>query len=409
VLVILKEQEFTQNNIMAPKHIELINIIKRSSYRFHPFIFRFYPFKEGLLSKYREELLWGFISENKNIKWTPQLISQYEDLFEWEDRIWLNPSLPISIDFIETNNYNVNYYDLALNKGKHWDSQFIYHFKNKWNWHYILLNDSIDWTQKLFVDLDLFKKRISIINGKTLWTEAFILNNINKFDWFFLSQNPYLPWTDELLEKLKPVWSPSFWNGITINTGIPWSVEFIERYVETDLKTDLALKWSGLSLNESIPWSPDLIERFMGKWDWDVLSGNNGVAFTIDQIEKYKDKIIWKRKHPNFGSLSDNTSLEWSEELIDTFIENWCWDDLSKNIGVQWTEKMIIKYWDKLNLNELFRNPSLPWSFDFLIKFENEIFKAWSMDSHTENCRQIIWNNIFEDNLDDQMIDVLLS
>ncbi|MBK8310433.1 MAG: hypothetical protein IPL04_05500 [Chitinophagaceae bacterium] len=97
------------------------------------------------------------------------------------------------------------------------------------------------------------------------------------------------------------------------------------------MKTDLALKWSGLSLNESLPWSSDLIERFIKKWDWEVLSGNNGVAFTANQIAKHKDKIIWKRKHPNFGALSDNTSLRWSEELIDAFIENWDWDDLSKN------------------------------------------------------------------------------
>lgn len=175
------------------------------------------------------------------------------------------------------------------------------------------------------------------------------------------------------------------------------------------MKTDLALKWSGLSLNESLPWSSDLIERFIKKWDWEVLSGSNGVAFTANQIAKHKDKIIWKRKHPNFGALSDNTSLRWSEELIDAFIENWDWDDLSKNEGVRWTEKMIIKYWDKLNLNELFRNPSLPWSFAFLMKFENEIFNAWTMDSHTEKCRQIIWNKVFENILDDEMIDVLLN
>ena len=148
MLVTLKEQEFIQNNIMTTNHLELINFIKRSDYRFHPFIFRFYPFTKTHLSKYKDKLWWGFISENKNINWTPQLISQYKDLFEWEDRIWKNSSLPISIDFIETNNYTINYYDLAFNKGTHWNDKFINHFKGKWNWHYILLNESIDWTQK---------------------------------------------------------------------------------------------------------------------------------------------------------------------------------------------------------------------------------------------------------------------
>ena len=394
---------------MTANQMELIKFLKRSHNRFLPFVFRFYPFTKEHLSKYKDKLRWEFISENKNIKWTPQLIFQYKDMLEWEDKIWKNPSLPISIDFIDTNSFNVNYYDLAFNKGKHWNDKFINHFKSKWNWHYILLNESIDWTQKQFVELDLFKKRISTSNGKTLWTEAFILNNMDKFDWFFLSQNPYLPWTEELIEKLIPIWSSSFWNGITINTGIPWSVEFIEKYVETDLKPDLALKWSGLSLNESLPWSSDLLEKHIEKWDWDVLSGNNGIAFTTNQIAKHKNKIIWKRKHPNFGALSDNTSLDWSEDLIDAFIENWYWDDLSRNEGIRWTKDMIIKYWDKLNLDELFRNPSLPWSFEFLMQFEDEILKSWSIDSRTENCRQIIWNEVFENVLDDEMINVLLN
>ena len=408
-LVTLQEQEFFQNDTMNRNKTELLNLLKRSNTKFLPLINRFYPFSEKQLFKYKDKLNWGFISENKNMKWISQLISQYKDLLDWEDRLWKNPSLPISIGFIENNNYTINYYDLAKNKGTHWSDEFILHFKDKWNWHYILLNESINWSQELFIKLDLFDKRISILNGQNLWTEDFILQNMDRFDWFYLSQNPYLPWSEKFIEKLKPVWSSRFWNGITINKGIPWKIELIDKYMETDLNPDLALKWSGLSLNESLPWNEEFVERFEIYWEWNGLSGNNNVGLSSMQIEKYKDKLLWKRNHPNFGALSDNTSLPWSEELIDAYLEKWDWDDLARNEGIQWNEKMFNKYKDKLKVNELFLSPNLPWSLEFLTKYENIFLNTWEMDIHTEKCRQVIWDKVFTNILDDEMLETLLN
>ena len=114
-LVTLQEQEFFQNDTMNRNKTELLNLLKRSNTKFLPLINRFYPFSEKQLFKYKDKLNWGFISENKNMKWISQLISQYKDLLDWEDRLWKNPSLPISIGFIENNNYTINYYDLAKN------------------------------------------------------------------------------------------------------------------------------------------------------------------------------------------------------------------------------------------------------------------------------------------------------
>lgn len=393
---------------MNPNKTAFLELVKgnKHQYYYYPFIFRFYPFTEEQLFKYKELIWWDALSENKNIKWTSQILFQFKDLLDWENRMWKNPSLPVSIDFIK--NYNdINYYHLAMNEGSHWNAEFITSLKDRWNWHYLLLNESINWTQELFIQLNLFDKRISILNGKDLWTERFVLDNMNKFHWSYLCQNPHLPWSAKFIEKLKPIWSPFFWNGITINSGIPWSIDFIEKYAENDNQSMLI--WSGLSLNESLPWNGEFVEKYEDKWDWVVLSGNNGVGFTLTQIEKYSDRILWKRKHPNFGALSDNTSLPWSEELIDTYLDKWCWEDLAQNEGILWNERMIKKYEDKLDLNLLFQNPSLPWSLDFLIAHEKEISTCWSMDRNTEKCRQIIWDKVFTKFMDDEVLDTVLN
>ena len=63
------------------------------------------------------------------------------------------------------------------------------------------------------------------------------------------------------------------------NEGLPWTEEFIEKYVD---KWD----WSGLSNNEKLPWTEELIEQYKDKWNLfgsvcihesysDILKGQN--------------------------------------------------------------------------------------------------------------------------------------
>ena len=135
-----------------------------------------------------------------------------------------------------------------------------------------------------------------------------------------------------------------------------------------------------------------------------MLSGNNKVGFNVNQIEKYKDKLLWKRKHVNFGCFSHNTSLDWSEELIDKYLDKWDWEGLAENEGICWTEKMIGKYKDRLNYQLLFRSPSLPWSFEFLKKYVSECKSAWGFDEHSEKCREIVWDKVFAKYIDEEYV-----
>ena len=403
-LVTFQEPGSFQNNTMNSNKKKLLDLLIRNKYTFLPILCRFYPFSSDQLLKYQSKLWWDCVSENAKIAWTPKLVSKYQDLLDWENRLWKNPAMPIFIDFIEDNNSKVNFEHLASNTGAHWNEEFILYFKDKWNWHHLLLNESIDWNQELFIALNLFNERLSILKGKGLWTEDFILKYMDKFNWWHLSYNPHLPWSIELMEKLKPIWSSFFFSGLSLNKGIPWSEDFLEKYAEDRLEINGGLKWSGLSLNESLPWNAEFVRRFESNWEWNGLSGNNKVSFDLEQIDKYKDKLLWKRNHPNFGALSDNHSLSWSEELIDTYLEKWDWEGLSKNEGIPWTEKMIEKYRPKLVLNELFRNPSLPWSLEFIFKYEPEILNAWAIDSPPERCSEIIWGKLNAKILDEELL-----
>jgi len=372
-------------------------------------LFRLYPFLEKMITDYKEKMWWRYLTQNKNVNWSESLINNTNDYLDWQDYLWVNPKMPISIHFVETHIDKIDFGQLSLNTGNHWTPEFILHFKVKWNLHWLLMNQSINFTQNLFITLNLFQERTSCINGTDLWTVEFILQHMHSFKWFFLNENPHLPWSQDLLEKLKPIMPDGLSVMLFLNTGIPWSTELIGKYLSKNLKEDQNGYWSALSYNESLPWSEKFVERYEANWDWDMLSANNKVAFNLNQIEKYKEKVIWKRKHVNFGSLSNNTSLPWSEELIDKYLDKWDWEGLAENEGIFWTEKMIEKYKDKLNYQILFKSPSLPWSFGFLQKYLKECKAAWGLDEHSEKCREIIWNKVFAKYIDDEYVVSVLN
>ncbi|MBL0200346.1 MAG: hypothetical protein IPP81_09250 [Chitinophagaceae bacterium] len=367
-------------------------------------LLKLYPFSEKIITDHSGKMWWKFLTQNKNVNWSESLINKTKDDLDWQDYLWSNPKMPISIAFVEAHMDKINFEELSLNTGNHWSPEFILHFKDKWNLHWLLLNQSINFTQDLFITLNLFKERISIVNGIALWTEEFILKHMHSFKWFFLNENPHLPWSQDLIEKLKPIMLDRLPVMLFLNKGMPWSIELIEKYLSKDLIEDERGYWSGLSYNESLPWNEDLVARYETNWDWEMLSGNNKVGFNLNQIEKYKDKLLWKRKHVNFGCLSDNTSLDWSEELIDKYIDKWDWEGLAENEGIFWTDKMIEKYKDRLNYQLLFRSPSLPWSFDFLKKYISECKSAWGLDEHSEKCREIVWDKVFAKYIDEEYV-----
>jgi len=395
---------------------ELIELFKREI-KLRMWLYNYYPIPEAIITKHKSKIWWKALSSNKNINWTPEFIKRNEDSFDWIDTMWKNPSLPISIEFITNNKGKFNLSELSNNTGTHWDYDFINEYKQEWNWHHLVINKSIQWTEKMFVDFDLFKHNLSYVNGPDLWTKEFILKYKDKFNWSHLCFNPHLPWSEELIDKLKPVWKSfetkttkwtvSPWKGISENKAIPWSVNFIKKNLPVPIVKPYGLNWVGLSRNESLPWKNNIIGEFKNKWDWDLISINNGVGLTCEQIEKYNDKLRWQATKLNTNTIADNTSLPWSEELIDKYFEKWHWESLALNKGINWTDNMIKKYKGQIDYYHLFRNPSLLWSLDFILKYEKQCHHSWQL--HTEDFSYVIWEKAFAKLLTDELVDEIIS
>lgn len=91
------------------------------------------------------------------------------------------------------------------------------------------------------------------------------------------------------------------------------------------------IQWDRIS-TEHINWSEKLIESFLNDWNWETLSKNK--------------------------------SLPWSEEFIDKHFDKWNWGNLSWNEGIQWSIKLIHKYSEKLSSSENIWNTLKPYVDD---------------------------------------------
>ena len=225
----------------------------------------------------------------------------------------------------------------GLSKNQHikWDDAIIDEYLENWNWYSLCENNSIDWNSER------------------------VLKYLSKIYWGTLSKNPTFKLSDKLFrvildsrKKLKDV----LW-GLSSNSQLPWSEEFIAKYEDE-------FDWLWLSRNPSLPWSNKLIDRFEDKWNWTQLPINNGIIWTDKLINRYKNRLEWKQ-------LSASAQVDWSEELIAKFEDkwNWSWGGLSSNPNLPWHEPLIERYTDKWNWECLSSNSGISLNENLLTRW----------------------------------------
>ena len=104
-----------------------------------------------------------------------------------------------------------------------------------------------------------------------------------------MSGNPNIPWTPDLIEAHEPEWNWGIRRGFSntsfsCNEKLPWSPDFIDRYQNL-------FEWG--SMEHTGP----------GCWDlFSGISGNTGIQWSIDYLCKYADKL-----YPRF--VAENYSI----------------------------------------------------------------------------------------------------
>ena len=79
-----------------------------------------------------------------------------------------------------------------------------------------------------------------------------------------------------------------------------------------------------LSYANGIQWSEDILDKYIDKWDWYGLCQNNSLLWNEYLIEKYKELI-------DFEALSYNTGLQLTTKIIERYESKWDWNGISGN------------------------------------------------------------------------------
>lgn len=215
-------------------------------------------------------------------------------------------------------------------------------------------------------------------NTKIIWSVELLETFENRWNWWNLSKNSGLPWGKSLIEKYKSKWN---WLQLSQNIYLPWSEGLIEEYKDY-------WDWRCLSGNSRLPWTLELIEKYENKWNWGDLGfsykGEN-LPWTIDFIEKYKYRWKWEQ-------LSANENLSWSLELIEKYKSKWNWEKLSSNNNLPWSIEFIDEHKDKWNwgYGGLSDNLGLPWTMSLIEKYKDKW--DWNSMNSLSSNRKLPWS-----------------
>ena len=167
----------------------------------------------------------------------------------------------------------------------------------------------------------------------------------------FLIRHPWLvidhvslnyPLTSDILDRFGDVLD---WYYLSQNEHLPWSLDFIDRYVDRwywkfeDDGDDILIR------NPALTITPEFISRFHHKIDWCGLSQYENLCITTDMLHRYSHLWSW-------DFLSKRNDLPWSEELVEQYADKWDWDMLSGNPKVPWTTHLIQKYRYLINVDK---------------------------------------------------------
>lgn len=324
---------------------------------------RYRDFWDWQKISYNQNILWStsLIREvSASLDWTSfsmnpaafkdlTILEEFDQLIDWkggiyaEDSIASNHGLPWSRAFIAQYKDQLNFERLSANTAVPWSAELLETYPGKWDLEELAMNPAFPWTIPLFekyLNESLFFYHDVQNNPRLISKVDFIEKYAFYLNWSYIFGNPELPWMEQNLMKR---WEKHIdWFGVARN---PVFFQNDPGFFEQHLLQWKALAakgiGKGISQNTALPWSIEFISKYAYLWDWETLSHNTSIPWSVEFIEAFASELPWGGTQP--GPLyNDNV------EIISMF-------------GGEIYEQGLID------------NEALPWSLDFITHFEEQI------------------------------------
>jgi|GEM_PF-5689129 len=404
---------------MSENHVdhrkELLGLIVRNPKLLLPWIFESYAFDAKWIDAHTDLIDWNRLSANTHVQWTAELVLNYREKWHIE-LLCRNPALPWSHELIKAIKRPMHRLGLSSNKGLPWSHEFILSFKDKWHYPYLMHNTSIPWSEELLLEIGLKDQSLKNVNGPDLWNTSFLDRYAHELDWSSLTYNQHIHWDETMIGRYERFFKPfeqkssefsiSPWKGISSNSNVPWSTDFIESYKKRLFLRPYGLYWKELSGNETLPWNEeDLLTRYEKDLNWKAIGLNKGISWTESQFERFQHHLPWQNELLSVDNISGNENLPWSAEFIHRYHDKWNWWALSRNEGINLTPELIEEFKPHLVELQLLLNKRAPWTMNFILTNEHLIQQVWSCADET--FKGFIWEKFFAPCMDEQFLEDL--
>jgi hypothetical protein len=313
---------------------------------------RITEYDERRLRRFSRVINWGALSSRFEVTISTELVHHFSKLaWDWE-KLSSHPRFELTKEFLmEHGEKHWDFKALSSHSFLKVDKELILFFKNKdwdfklfsqaawvdndillelsdkqWDWkelvknknlifdfnllNLITLQNDVSWDNILLSDsLHITPATIGLLVDK---------NILNKERWSFISSHSNLDFVQHplLLSRFKDNWD---WNGLIKQ----WKLDFNDFEVLNTYQD--VIGWNLLSNSKNFSPAPDVLLKFKELLNWKVIS--RSVDFDTNGLRLFKEFLDWE-------FLSQNTSISFTEEMIDEFKMYWDYYYLLDNISI---------------------------------------------------------------------------
>jgi hypothetical protein len=137
-----------------------------------------------------------------------------------------------------------------------------------------------------------------------------------------------------------------------------------------------------------------LLKKYKSVWKWKYVSQNTFIEWNEDLLEQFEEYWEWK-----YGGLSNNEALPWSIELLEKFRHRWSWIGLKDNGAIMNEQDMLkayLNHWGNTDQKKIFEGFMAPFNEANHIWIET-LFEQWAdLDwKYFSSYRQFPWTPEF--------------
>lgn len=349
-----KNLKWTESNIDIAIKFDIINWKSISAGNYIDWTFDF-------VEKYKYCLDWNRIKSNKILDWNEFTIIKYSEflfrnsiLEPGENKYYLEnlPNVKWTEKILDLYAEFINFEKLFNRHRFKLSENFINKHHQRLNIRNIIFYDNVkmytdSFIRKYHTDIPFFK--LSEFLDSNLSLDIY-KEFRDKFDFDILCKNKRIELSIEFIDEFKDILN---WEYVILFKHITWNIDLISKFQEYIFKpiTPLNRKYnysnplfqfrqelnhSGyFESNLNVEWSETLIDKFIDKWNWKYLYINKISRDIISNNPKYKDYI------------QSEFIVEFSDDIIEienySDIENF-FNYIGQNYNIIWTPNLFDKY-----------------------------------------------------------------